>query len=178
MPTIAIVDGVTIRMFYNDHTPPRFHAILGEHELLVTIRDLDVLQGSLPPARLRRELAWAAKHQSELALNQMSGQSGAGTDLNVPKVLDNIITASEPDPNTFEVTVTWATGDKTIHQSVTWPARACSPLSRTQPCSGRSWLRAWAQPGVAGRDRLLRRRALARSASGGGAPGRHNTRIP
>jgi hypothetical protein len=116
MPTIAIVDGLKIRIFYNDHTPPRFHAILGEDELLVTIRDLDVLQGSLPPARLRRELAWAAKHQSELALNQMSGQSGAGTDLNVPKVLDNIITASEPDPNTFEVTVTWATGDKTIHR--------------------------------------------------------------
>ncbi len=26
MPTIAIVDGVKIQMFYNDHIPPHFHA--------------------------------------------------------------------------------------------------------------------------------------------------------
>jgi hypothetical protein len=28
MPTIAIVDGVKIQMFYDDHTPPHFHAII------------------------------------------------------------------------------------------------------------------------------------------------------
>jgi len=69
MPTIAIVDGVKIQMFYNDHTPPHFHAILGGDEVLVAIRGLDVIRGSLPLPRLRRVLAWARDHQGELALN-------------------------------------------------------------------------------------------------------------
>jgi len=69
MPTIAIVDGVRIQMFYNDHIPPHFHAILGDDEVLIAIRSLDVIRGSLPPAKLRRVLAWAHDHQGELALN-------------------------------------------------------------------------------------------------------------
>ena len=76
MPTIAIVDGVQIRMFHNDHTPPRFHAILGGHEVLITIHGLDVAGGSLPPAKQRRVLAWARDHQGELALNWMKCQDG------------------------------------------------------------------------------------------------------
>jgi hypothetical protein len=76
MPTIAIVDGVKLQMFYNDHTPPHFHAILGGNELLVAIDNLDVLRGSLPPARLRRVLAWAAEHRGELAANWRRCQNG------------------------------------------------------------------------------------------------------
>jgi hypothetical protein len=74
MPTIAIVDGVKIQMFYNDHTPAHFHAILGADEVLVAIRSLDVIRGSLPPAKLRRVLAWANDHQAELALNWIKCQ--------------------------------------------------------------------------------------------------------
>lgn len=74
MPTIAIVDGVKIRMFYNDHTPPHFHAILGDDEVLIAIRSLDVMRGTLPPAKLRRILAWASEHQGELALNWIKCQ--------------------------------------------------------------------------------------------------------
>ena len=69
MPTIAIVDGVKIQMFYNDHTPAHFHAILGGVEVLIAIRGLDVLRGSLPPGKLRHVLEWANEHQGELALN-------------------------------------------------------------------------------------------------------------
>jgi hypothetical protein len=74
MPTIAIVDGVKIRMFHNDHTPPHFHATLGDDEVLVAIRHLDVIRGSLPPAKLRRVLAWAQDHQGALALNWIKCQ--------------------------------------------------------------------------------------------------------
>jgi hypothetical protein len=56
-------------MFYNDHTPPHLHAILAGVEVLITIGGLDVIRGSLPPAKLRRVLAWAHDHQGELALN-------------------------------------------------------------------------------------------------------------
>ena len=48
MPTIAIVDGVKIQMFYNDHTPPHFHATIAGEEVLVSIRSLEVIRGSLP----------------------------------------------------------------------------------------------------------------------------------
>jgi hypothetical protein len=68
------VNGVKILMFYNDHTPPHFHAILGNDEMLVAIRSLDVIRGSLPSARRRRVLAWAAEHQGELALNWIKCQ--------------------------------------------------------------------------------------------------------
>jgi hypothetical protein len=74
MPTIAIVDGVKIQMFYNDHGPPHFHAIIGENEALVAIRSLDVIRGALPPGKLRRVLAWANDHQGELALNWIKCQ--------------------------------------------------------------------------------------------------------
>ena len=76
MPTIAIVDGVKIQMFYNDHTPPHFHAILGANEVLVAIRSLDVIRGSLPPAVQRRVLDWARQHQRELASNWTKCQNG------------------------------------------------------------------------------------------------------
>lgn len=57
MPTIAIVDGVKIQMFYNDHPPPHFHATLAGEEVLVSIRSLDVIRGSLPSNKLRSVLA-------------------------------------------------------------------------------------------------------------------------
>jgi len=41
MPTIAIVDGVKIQMFYDDHAPPHFHAVLGGEEAWIVIRTLE-----------------------------------------------------------------------------------------------------------------------------------------
>ena len=76
MPTIAIVDGVKIQMFYDDHTPPHFHAVVGGQEVLIVIGSLDVLRGSLPPAKLRRVQVWAREHQDELALNWDRCQGG------------------------------------------------------------------------------------------------------
>ena len=69
MPTIAIVDGVKILMFYNDHTPPHFHAILANDEALVALGTLDVIRGALPSAKMRRVMIWARAHQNELAVN-------------------------------------------------------------------------------------------------------------
>jgi hypothetical protein len=76
MPTIAIVDGVKIQMFYDDHTPPHFHGVIGGREVLIAIRSLDVIRGSLPTAKQRHVLAWAREHQGELALNWIKCQDG------------------------------------------------------------------------------------------------------
>ena len=56
-------------MFYNDHAPARFHAVLGDDEVLIAIHSLDLIRGLLPPTKLRRVRAWALAHQGELALN-------------------------------------------------------------------------------------------------------------
>ena len=75
MPTIAIVDGVKIQMFFDDHAPPHFHAVIGGQEVLIAIATLEVVRGGLPPANQRRILAWARRHQAELALNWVKLQS-------------------------------------------------------------------------------------------------------
>ena len=76
MPTIAVVDGVKIQMFYGDHTPPHFHAVIGGQEMLIASGTLDVIRGSLPPAVQCSVLEWARQHQGELASNWIRCQSG------------------------------------------------------------------------------------------------------
>jgi hypothetical protein len=70
MPTIAVVDGITIAIYYNDHDPPHFHAKQAAWEMLVEIARLRILarRGNVPAAMERRILDWAAQHQADLAL--------------------------------------------------------------------------------------------------------------
>lgn len=56
-------------MFWQDHPPPRFHAMYGEYEVLIDIRDLQVLRGSLPKRAMGLVLEWAAQHRDELMEN-------------------------------------------------------------------------------------------------------------
>ncbi len=49
MPTLSTFYGTLIRMFYNDHPPPHFHAKkYGEYEATVDIGTLEILEGELP----------------------------------------------------------------------------------------------------------------------------------
>ena len=66
MPTISIFYGILIQMFWREHGPPHFHALYGEHEVLIDIRTLDVMQGNLPKRALALVLEWAAEHRVEL----------------------------------------------------------------------------------------------------------------
>jgi hypothetical protein len=63
MPTISIFYGIVIQMFWNEHSPPHFHALYGEHEALIDIKKLEVLRGSLPRRALNLVLDWAELHQ-------------------------------------------------------------------------------------------------------------------
>jgi hypothetical protein len=47
MPTIAIIDGVRIVMYWNDHTPPHFHALVAEHRAVIEIDALTMVGGYL-----------------------------------------------------------------------------------------------------------------------------------
>ncbi|MDW7712497.1 MAG: DUF4160 domain-containing protein [Deferrisomatales bacterium] len=66
MPTISVFYGIVIQMFWNEHAPPHFHALYGEHEALIDIRGMEVLAGSLPRRALNLVLDWAELHQAEL----------------------------------------------------------------------------------------------------------------
>jgi hypothetical protein len=47
MPHISEFFGIVIKMFYNDQSPPHFHAEYGEYEAIYTIETIEVLRGEL-----------------------------------------------------------------------------------------------------------------------------------
>ncbi|MCX7126188.1 MAG: DUF4160 domain-containing protein [Gammaproteobacteria bacterium] len=66
MPTISLFYGIAIQMFWSDHSPPHFHAIYGEYEVLINIYTLEVIQGKMPKRALALVLEWASEHRNEL----------------------------------------------------------------------------------------------------------------
>lgn len=66
MPEISRFLGIVIRMFYNDHPPPHFHARYGDQKVLIDIETLAVLRGRLSPKVLGLVIEWAALRQEEL----------------------------------------------------------------------------------------------------------------
>ncbi len=69
MPVISRFYGITIRMFYNDHSPPHFHAAYGEHELIIGLSPISILEGAAPRRVQSLVLEWAALHHGELLAN-------------------------------------------------------------------------------------------------------------
>ena len=80
MPEISRFFGIVIRMFYNDHAPPHFHAEYGEHEALVEIESLEVYAGDLPRRALALVREWAALHRDQLRLDWTLARSGRPPD--------------------------------------------------------------------------------------------------
>ena len=68
MPEICRFYGIIIKMFFDDHNPPHFHAEYGNFEALVEVDILAVIAGKLPPRALGLVMEWAALHQKELLL--------------------------------------------------------------------------------------------------------------
>lgn len=66
MPTICTFYGILIQMYWDDHAPPHFHALYAEHEALINIQTLEVLEGKLPRRALSLVLEWAQQHRGEL----------------------------------------------------------------------------------------------------------------
>lgn len=66
MPEISRFFGIVIRMFYDDHAPPHFHATYGSSRAIISVPELLVLKGGLPPRALGLVMEWAAQHRDEL----------------------------------------------------------------------------------------------------------------
>jgi len=67
MPVVAIVDGMLIMFFFNDHDPPHFHVDYGDFRAKVSIATLKIIDGELPANKRRPVLKWAGEHQEELS---------------------------------------------------------------------------------------------------------------
>ena len=74
MPEISRFYGIIIRMFYNDHNPPHFHVIYQEHEALMEISSLKILEGRLPRRAKALTTEWANEHRDELYDNWLKAK--------------------------------------------------------------------------------------------------------
>jgi hypothetical protein len=76
MPIISLFFGIVVRMFYQDHDPPHFHAEFRGCQAKISF-DGTCIAGNLESAtalRLVRE--WATAHQSELDENWRRARAG------------------------------------------------------------------------------------------------------
>jgi hypothetical protein len=64
---IAIAAGVQIIIHPKDHLPPHLHAKFAEHEAMISILTGDVLEGSLPKAKLKAVRNWLAPRREQVA---------------------------------------------------------------------------------------------------------------
>jgi Domain of unknown function (DUF4160) len=66
MPEISRFLGIIIRMFYNEHNPPHFHAYYNDYKAEISIESFDILAGDLPKRVYKLVVEWAIDHKEEL----------------------------------------------------------------------------------------------------------------
>ena len=66
MPVISRFFGIIIRIHWDDHPPPHFHAHYQGFEGLYNIKDGRRVGGSFPKRQERLVMEWAEQHTEEL----------------------------------------------------------------------------------------------------------------
>lgn len=66
MPTIHIIGAIRILMYFDDHNPPHFHAEYNEYEGLISIENLELIEGKIPNKQLKKVIEWASENQDKL----------------------------------------------------------------------------------------------------------------
>jgi hypothetical protein len=69
MPEVSRFFGIVIRMYFDDHNPPHFHAFYSGQEAEIGIEPIAILEGALPRRAASMVVEWAALHQAELLRN-------------------------------------------------------------------------------------------------------------
>ena len=72
MPAISMFYGIIIYMYFKDnrqHHLPHIHAKFQGDEVVVSIPDGEVIDGSIPSPKLKLLLAWIELHKDELSAN-------------------------------------------------------------------------------------------------------------
>ncbi len=66
MPVISRFYGIIIKMYFNEHGIPHFHAIYNEYNGVFSISDLVMIEGDLPSKAQSLVKEWAQKYKIEL----------------------------------------------------------------------------------------------------------------
>jgi hypothetical protein len=66
MPELCRFLGISILMYFNDHSPPHFHVRYNEHRAVFAVSDLTMTEGRLPPRVAGLVLEWAQLRRTEL----------------------------------------------------------------------------------------------------------------
>jgi len=69
MPLVSEFYGIRIYMYWDEHSPPHFHAEYNNMHALVSIKDSVVIKGLIPAKQLKLVLAWCTIHEDELLRN-------------------------------------------------------------------------------------------------------------
>ncbi|GMO30018.1 MAG: DUF4160 domain-containing protein [Termitinemataceae bacterium] len=69
MPELSRFLGISILMYFDDHSPPHFHVKYNDHRALISIGDFRLLEGHLPARVLGLVMEWAELHKDELVKN-------------------------------------------------------------------------------------------------------------
>lgn len=77
MPEVCRFLGMIIAMFYREHNPPHFHVRYNEYKAAISINDLAILEGKLPPKVLGLVIEWASINQEALKANWELAQKRA-----------------------------------------------------------------------------------------------------
>jgi hypothetical protein len=71
--------GIIVSLYFVDnkrHKKPHVHAKYQDHEVVLSLPDGKVLEGELPPAKMRLLLAWVEIHKDELLADWELAVSG------------------------------------------------------------------------------------------------------
>ena len=68
MPEICRFYGILIKMYFNEHNPPHFHAEYQEYKAVITIKE-GIVEGKMPKRALKLIFEWLDIHQEELLQN-------------------------------------------------------------------------------------------------------------
>ena len=75
MPEISRFYGIVVRMYFDDHPPPHFHATYQGFEAFIGIADGEVIHGNLPRKAARIVRQWALDHKDQLMANWRRGEA-------------------------------------------------------------------------------------------------------
>lgn len=66
MPVITRFYGILIKMYFNEHGIPHFHAVYGEFNGVFKIQTIEMIEGDLPLRAQKMVKDWAKTYQEEL----------------------------------------------------------------------------------------------------------------
>lgn len=69
MPVISMFYGIIVSLYFMDnrrHKRPHLHVKYQEDEAVISLPEGELLEGSIPPAKMKLLLAWIEIHRDEL----------------------------------------------------------------------------------------------------------------